>query len=744
VTKMRALLLAVALVQTCSPANLSISTYFKDGFTPTAIASDAQGNVFIAGNAIVDPASRATAAAVAKLDSKASQYVYLTYLDAAASDQVSAIAVDGAGNAYIAGWTTNSNFPVTAGGPPATLPANQGDWRSFIAKLSPDGAVMYSVLIGGSAASRAMGIAITPWGQILVSGIAATGFPSTPGAYSVANTNGNWFLMELDSAASTVVFSATGIGGSSMAFDTAGNIFLAGSGGVDYPTTPGAYQTTFMQSKPCFGICAIVLQHVTKVDPSGSKLIYSTGLNDPVGGISNNSTTTNTGLAVDAAGNVFVTGTLYQAAYPLTVPAPSTYSGYLTKLDPTGSSVLFSIPVGGGGVKLDSSGTVYVSGAVSPPVPVQTGPGGVPDLPIGPVAPPAAFSWVPQPCWPNNVVASSEAYLMKLDPATGNVLDEQWINGSGPGAVGITLAGGMVWTTGATLAADVPFTPGALSPSNLGTGFLPGAYLAAVDFSASAAGAPVIACALDAANLSHLRAVAAFQVISLFGTNLGPSTGVVAPDGTDPSIAGVTVTFDGNPAPMLYVSSSQINVVVPSPASFDDLSQPFTVMQVTVNGAIVQRQLPFASSNLNLFTNLSSYAACPSTAIFGNGFQPLATNADGSLNTCANPAQYGSTVSLLVHGVGVYNYASPPPPQLLGLQAMVDGCSAAVGNAPQVDGFLYKADVRLPDSLQPCATSYGGSSEQAFFVTLSYGGAAVGPLSLSSPNPMGMIVWVKP
>src|SRR5580658_614156 len=106
-TTLRVCFLTALLAQYCIPANLAVSTYFKDGFTPTAIASDGQGNVFVAGSAVIDPVAQTTGVAVAKLDPKASQYLYLAYLDSAASDQVSAIAVDSAGNAYVAGWTTN-------------------------------------------------------------------------------------------------------------------------------------------------------------------------------------------------------------------------------------------------------------------------------------------------------------------------------------------------------------------------------------------------------------------------------------------------------------------------------------------------------------------------------------------------------------------------------------------------------------------------------------------------------------
>lgn len=336
------LVVAAAIIQTASPANLAFSTYLKDGFTPSAIASDAAGNLYLAGSAVIDPVSQTMGAVVAKLDPKASQYLYLTYLDSASNDQLSSIAVDGAGNVYVAGWTSNPNFPNT--GTLGTAPASITDQRAFVAKLSPNGAVLLSALIGGSTAAQASGVALGPQGQILVSGLAsASGFPHTSGAYSVTASTNQWFLMELNAGASQVIFSATGIGGSSIALDPAGNIYLAGSSaGTDYPTTPGAYQTTFVQGHVCYGVCQLGLngnlQHITKVDAAASKLIYSTGINDTTGAAGS---TTNTGLAIDAAGDVHVTGTLLEASYPFTVKAPNGTTGYLSKLDPTGAKLLF-------------------------------------------------------------------------------------------------------------------------------------------------------------------------------------------------------------------------------------------------------------------------------------------------------------------------------------------------------------------------------------------------------------------
>jgi uncharacterized protein (TIGR03437 family) len=746
-----ALFLAAVILKNATPANLAISTYLKDGLSPAAIASDSAGNIYLAGSAVIDPISQATSAVVAKLDPKANQYLYLAYFDSAANDQLSSIAVDSAGNAYIAGWTTNPNFP--SAGALGTAPTSNTDTRAFVAKLSPNGEVMFAVLIGGATTAQASGIALTPQGQILVSGVASSsGFPQTPGAYSIADSTNRWFLMELDAGASQVIFSATGIGGSSIALDASGNIYLAGSSpGTDYPTTPGAYQTTLVQGHVCYGLCMVSangnLQHVTKVDPAASKLIYSTGLNDPTGAAGS---TTNTGLAIDAAGDAYITGTLSEAQYPFTVARPTDESGYLTKLDPTGANVLFSIPIGGGGVQVDSSGAVYVGGVVSTyssPIDLF-----VPSTtPLAP--PPPIFSWVPQQCWPDNVTAVSEAYVMKVDPVSGEVLDGQWIDGSAPGATAITLAAGDVWLTGETPGPDVPFSAGVLAPQNLGPGFLAGAYLSAVDFSGGLKTGPAIACVLDGGNLTHVGPVAAFQLLSIFGTNLGPATGVAAPDGTDTSIAGVSITFNGTPAQLLYVSASQINLVVPAPplpSTQAVVGLPSAmVMQLTVDGVPIQRQFPYTVSNLNLFADLSStQVSCAAAVSVENGIQPVAVNADGSANSCPNPARFGSTVSFFMHGVGGDAFGFQPPQQLLNVQAFVGWCSATVTNASLINSFVYKVDVTMPASLLPCAQSYTNLPENSFYVTFSYNGNVVGPRSVPiniGPNvnfAMPMTVWV--
>jgi uncharacterized protein (TIGR03437 family) len=367
------------------------------------------------------------------------------------------------------------------------------------------------------------------------------------------------------------------------------------------------------------------------------------------------------------------------------------------------------------------------------------------------LTPPPVFSWIPQGCWPNNSTAITGAYILKVDPLSGALLDGQWIDGSAPGATSIAAGGGKVWIAGFTPVPDVPYTSGALAPAHILPGPMAGAYLAAADFSQTPTG-PRIACVLDQGNWMHVGPVTSFQLISLFGQNLGPAAGVVAPDGMDPSIAGVSVTFDGQPAQLFYVSASQINVVVPEPMP-SQVVAPFpsaTVMKVTVNGATVQRQFPFTATNLNLFANLSADVLPGSFQVIAEGVVPLATNGDGTANSHANPARYGSVVSFYASGVGATQLGFPPLKQILDLQAQVGNCSSPLEQASLIGNFVYKIDVRMPSALLPCAQSYTPSSpENSFGVTLSRGGLAVGPLRLPinptssiAPQSLPMVVWL--
>lgn len=710
---------------------LTYSTYLRDSFTPKAIATDSSGNIYLAGNAIVDPATLQSTVLVVKLNPQASQYLYVRYLGGSVEDSANAIAVDPAGNVYVAGSTASPDFPVTSGGNLGTSPGPSSQ-RSFVVKLDPSGGLVFSDLLGGSAGSAAQAITVNAAGRIVVTGVVSdvTGpaFPSTAGAYSIANTANHPYLLELDPTGTKTVFSATGIGGSALALDPSGNIYVAGSTYLlDYPTTPGAYQSTFpvfrvCAAPPCSGTFQGANQYVTKVDPTGSTLIYSTA-------VSGNGNTTNAGLAVDAAGNVYLTG-YAGPTYPYTVTPPAIPIGpvnsifffelpFLSKLDPAGKTLLFSVPVGGAGVQVNSHGAVYVSGGAGSGL---AGTFGIANnLP--------ALANVPTQCLPNNLGIRSSAYVSEIDAVSGNLLGSQFIEGSTLATSALALFGSTVWITGATTLPDFPLTPNAVTLPSLGPTPLAGAYLGAVDFSQPQppAGTPQIFCIVDSADLGPVGAASRYQLLTIFGTALGPVAGVAASGDSTATLAGVSVNLGSLSAPLLYVSSTQINFAVP----LVDPSQTFATMQLTVNGAsATPRQLPLTfSANPSLFLNTAQ------TQVASFGSVVLALNADGSMNSSTNPATLGSAISVFVNGLTPDPRFIHFPPQL----STTNGWSVT-GIVP-ANPFVLRVDLRAPTALVNNFSCTISSLCAVGFTLYDVGFVSVGQI-VSGGEAFGGVVYV--
>jgi uncharacterized protein (TIGR03437 family) len=695
----------------CSAADLAeppltYSTYLLDNAQFGAIATDSSGNVYLAGSLVV------------KLNAQTNQYVYMRDLGG------SAIAVDAAGNAYIAGSTASPDFPVTNGGAFASAPGPNAT-RSFIVKLDPDGEVIFSDILGGAAVSAASAVAVDGAGHVFVSGTSSSaGFPSTSGAYNVPDTTNRPYLLELDPTGTQIVFSATGIGGSALALDSSGNIYVAGSTALlDYPTTPGAYQTVFPAFLTCYAPCNFetqgLNQYVTKVDPSGSKLIFSTA-------VSGGNGTTNAGLAVDGAGNVYLTGfagaaysvdaagnVSLQGTYPFTVTPPALPSPlppivpndwlvlglpFLSKLDSSGQNLLWSVPVGGAGVQVGGNGIVYVGGNAGPIDNYYVAASDIPALANVPpqcLPPPmiqeaelACYSFTPpgapiSQCLPTPTI-QEPAYASKVDTASGDVRASEFIGGSELQISGIALYGSTIWLAGSTNRPDFPFSPNALTaPSISSPG---GAYLGAVDFGELPRAqhpSPQIGCVLNSANFAPAGIVAPYEELTILGAGLGPATGVNAPDYSTTSLAGVTVTFDGVSAPLLYVSSTQITLAVPAISFTPDTP----VVRVTVDGA---PSSPFAllltSIDPSVVLNLPE-----SVASGGLGFFANALNADGSVNSASNPARLGSVISVSVNGLS-------PNPEVVSLTSSSSSGWPVVSEAPQTP-FLLRLGLQVPSQL---------------------------------------------
>jgi len=349
-----------AFVTKLNPAGTALvySTYlFGNGGGGNGIAVDADGNAYVAGGGFV-----------AKLDPAGAVLIYSILFDGRGNG----IALDADRSAYVTGQTDSPNFPTTIGAFQTTFAG--GD--AFVMKVDPTGsALVYSTYLGGSGADWGNGIAVDSGGNAYVTGITfSTDFPTTAGAFQSA-VSGGAFVTKLDPAGSALVYS-TYLGGSDaqargIAVDGGGNAYVTGvTSSADFPTTAGAYQVTYGGTQAGSGGDAFV----TKLDPTGSGLVYSTYLGGDGSDWGN-------GIAVDIDGNAYVTGTTSWITFPTTPDAFQPDSrggsgvngtdGFFTKLNPTGSALVYSTYLGGTdldlglGIALDAKGNAYVTGATN-------------------------------------------------------------------------------------------------------------------------------------------------------------------------------------------------------------------------------------------------------------------------------------------------------------------------------------------------------------------------------------------
>ena len=374
---------------------LIYSTYlggsWRDG--GRAIAIDSTGNAYVVGTAAstdfpTSPGAFQTTcnggnncatfgdAFVSKINPTGSALVYSTYLGGSSFEYGLGIAVDDAGNAYVVGGTCSTDFPTMN-----PLQANYGGGDCgnygyigdvFVSKINPAGsALVYSTYLGGSQAENAGGIAIDSAGNAYVTGSTlSVDFPTTPGAFQTTCNGGSnctdAFVSKINATGSALVYSTylggtSYDGGSAVAVDNGGNAYITGSTfSTDFPVTPGALQTA---CNSCFGTTNAF---VSKLNPTGSALIFSTYLGGGGDGGS--------GIVVDGAGDVYVTGGTQSINFPVTPGAFQTaYGGgtvdaFASKLSSTGSTLVYSTYLGGSdfdqanGIAVDNAGDAYVTG----------------------------------------------------------------------------------------------------------------------------------------------------------------------------------------------------------------------------------------------------------------------------------------------------------------------------------------------------------------------------------------------
>ncbi|MEQ8763997.1 MAG: hypothetical protein RL885_08720 [Planctomycetota bacterium] len=309
----------------------------------------------------------------------------------------------------------------------------------------------WSTFLGGRDSDQIRSVAVGPSGDVFVAGFGALDFPTTPGAFKEGPVD-TWygFIARLDSSGTRLVYS-TYLGErteiSAIAVDAAGQVTATGYTDLpqSFPTTPGAFDRSPNGGTDTF---------VTRLDPTGSSLVYST----LVGG---QTIDLSYGIDIDSQGGAVIVGRTNSVDFPTTPGAFDrthndrvnlTGDAYVTFLDPTGSSLVYSTYLGGENgdgcfaVSIDGAGRAIVCGGTASP-----------NFPTTP----GAFG---------QTFRAYAGFVAAVTPSSGQLSYSTLLSGSSAdSAEAITCdSSGVATVTGYTQSTDFPTTPGAFSTQHSG------------------------------------------------------------------------------------------------------------------------------------------------------------------------------------------------------------------------------------------------------------------------------------
>ncbi len=344
-----------------------------------ALAVDASSNVYLTGHTLSkdfptnEPFHGPYTGAypkvfITKLNAAGNALVYSTYLGGNGYDYGYGIALDAAGNAYVGGYTTSTNFPRKSAIQKAKAGTSAG-YDAFVTKLGPSGnALVYSTYLGGSGNDRASAIAVDPTGNAYLTGRTdSRNFPLMKPFQAVfSGGESDAFVAKLDATGKALIYS-TYLGGedldagSAIAADSSGNAYITGVTRSAKFLLENPFESTRQGLEDAF---------VLKLNPAGDALVYSTYL----GGTDWDE---GRGIAVDTAGSAYVTGATRSPNFPVLHPVlnhehnAGFYDAFVTKFTPSGNALAYSTYLGGNatdygsGIAVDAAFSAYVSGYTS-------------------------------------------------------------------------------------------------------------------------------------------------------------------------------------------------------------------------------------------------------------------------------------------------------------------------------------------------------------------------------------------
>lgn len=706
---------------------VSFATFFGGtGFDEAAeVALDPDGNIYLAGTSystdlpttlgVVQPSYNSGGLPgdvfVAKLDPTASTVLYTTYLGGSREDVATSLAVDTAGNAYIAGHTVSSDFQTTFGAFQRIRPGFSSFPDGFVVKLNASGSVpIFSTYLGGAGSDVIYDLEIDSARNVFVVGSTnSSNFPRTEGAFRVAacpSLGLDGFVAKLNNNASSLAYSTLLCGSETdevtgIAVDAQGAAYVTGfTRSDDFPVAgPAPQPAADPFSRDAFA---------TKLNPSGSALVYSTFL----GGTADDF---GSAIAVDADGDAYVVGSTRSTDLVVT---PGAFQaghadnglfgdGFVTMLNPAGSAFVYSTYLGGSGIDhataiaVDDQHRAYVAGHTASA-----------DFPSTAGRCQTAFG------------GGSDAFVARLD-AGGSALDYSlYLGGTGDDAaagIAVDAAGGAV-VAGGTASRNFPTTPNALRAAYAnGYRGATDAFISRITDSPSPV-APCIALNGIVNGASFLPGpLAPGEIVSIFGDGLGPVEAKVftlVGDRIDASLAGTRVLFEGNPAPVIATSNGQVNVIVP----YSVAGKQQVLVEVDFQGQRTQGvTVPIAALSPAVFSLDRS----------GQG-QGAVLNQDFSVNGAGNPAAKGSVIQIFATGEGQTNPAgidgrlapnsvNELPSPKVGVAVIIGGIPAIVqyaGAAPGLVAGLIQVNAFVPASVAsgnvvPVLVYFGDNSSPA-------------------------------